>query len=287
MKNPYGWGACFAQPRNLAYLWQLEQSLELLQPERWMTWHWEQPVDAPGFVPTLWSNYCMQPHYRDSIVKRLQEHGPETWLFLNEPHLAVQANMTPQEAVDMAFWLLNLAREVGADINWCGPNCAVNMHDGPLSGKAWMQEWLRLMRRAGIGGPSQYGVHFYNGTDRAMVSNIWTTLRNEWRWQFMGKDLPVIVTEHCAENNPLHMQIEVMDELARLYEIGLMQGGGGLDGIRGAYWFVAFDYSRLHPGSPFDWPNCTLCEVDPDKTQTMRLTPLGRHWKDLQERLKQ
>jgi len=28
-----------------------------------------------------------------------------------------------------------------------------------------------------------------------------------------------------------------------------------------------------------------LCEVDPDKAKTMRLTPLGAHWKELQSLL--
>lgn len=285
MKNPYGWGACFAQPRDLAYLWQLEQSLDLLQPERWMTWHWEQPVDAPGFVPTLWSDWYMRPQYRDSIVRRLREHGPETWLFLNEPHLREQANMTPQAAVDTAFWLLNLAKSEGVGINWCGPNCAINMHDGPLSGKAWMQEFLRLLRRSGISAPSQYGVHLYNGTDRHMVSSTWANLRHEWRWQFLGNDKPVIITEHCAENEPLKRQIEVMDAMAALYEIGCARPTS-LDGVRGVYWFVAHDYRQLQPNSPFTWINCALCEVDPDKRETMRLTPLGRHWKSLQARLR-
>lgn len=306
MKNPYGWGACFAHSTDPSYRWQLEQSLDLLQPARWMTWHWEQPVNAPGFVPTLWSDYYIQPQFRDSIIKRLREHGPETWLFLNEPHLIEQANMTPKAAVDMVFWFLNLAHQLDVNVNWCGPNCAINMgaqvesrQSVPMvaeaqtkkepsvrySGKEWQQEWLRLLRRKGIAAPSQYGVHLYNGTDRAMVSDTWASLRDEWRWQFMGRDKPVIITEHCAENEPISKQIEVMDEMFRLLQIGRAEGPSGNSGVMGAFWFVAHDYRQLQPNSPFSWFNCALCEVDPGMRRTMRLTELGRHWKSLQARL--
>lgn len=56
-----------------------------------------------------------------------------------------------------------------------------------------------------------------------------------------------------------------------------MIGLGGR-GVMGVYWFAGYDYGL--------WPNCALCEVDPGKLQTMRLTPLGQHWKSLQARLR-
>jgi len=46
--------------------------------------------------------------------------------------------------------------------------------------------------------------------------------------------------------------------------------------VQGVFWFAAFDGCL--------WPNCALTEVDPDKCETMRLTPLGLHWLELKAR---
>jgi UDPglucose 6-dehydrogenase len=112
-----------------------------------------------------------------------------------------------------------LARSLDVDVNWTGPNCAINM-DAQLtelhSGVQWWREWLRLLRRAGVPGPSYHGVHMYHSTDLSMLRATWAMLRDEWRWQWMGS-APVIVTEACAENEPLHRQVEVMDELYAPY----------------------------------------------------------------------
>lgn len=282
MKTPYGWNLCV---RSESSPWQSQQALELLQPDRWMNWHFESALNAPGFVPTIWSGESMAPGYRERIINRLRTEPAETWLFLNEPHLSDQAHMTPAEGVDAVFELLNLAHSIGADINWCGPNCAINQeaeYDNPLSGQEWWREWLRLLRRKGIGEPSIHGIHLYRGDDRATVKSVWDALRHEWRWQWIGRNRPVVVTEHCAYDKPFRKQKEVMDECFRLYEIGRKQGPAGEDGVMGVFWFVATG----RQGGSGDWPNCALTEVDPGKTQTMRLTPLGKHWLALQARLR-
>jgi hypothetical protein len=113
-----------------------------------------------------------------------------------------------------------------------------------------------------------------------MFQEIWKAMR-EWRWQFIGRDAPLIITEVCAENQPLARQIEIMDECHRLLQIGLREGPSGQNGIMGAFWFVA---GQRNDGVGH-WPNCALTEIDTAKQQTMRLTPLGQHWKALQARL--
>lgn len=272
--TPYGWNVCV---RSESPAWQSQQALELLQPDRWMNWHYLPFVNAPGYVPTLYS----YPAPEAAIMARLLAHPDETWLFLNEPHLLEQANMTPKEGVDAAFWLLNLAHANDVAINWCGPNCAINMHDGgSMSGQEWWREWLRQLRQAGIVRPSFHGVHLYHSTNRAMMNATWSDLLTNWRWQWMG-DGPVVITEMCAENQSYAIQCEVMDAAFALYQQGRTDGPAGERGVMGVYWFVA----THKPSGSGAWPNCVLCEPDPDRVQTMRLTPLGKRWKALQAKL--
>ncbi len=258
-----------------------QQALELLQPDHWMNWHWDVlGKDYPGFVPTIWSDYVYQ--HEASVRQAMMRYPDHTWLFLNEGHLREQANMSPAQAVDLAFWLLNLARSAGVNINWCGPNAAINMdaqHAGGMSGRDWWREWLRLLRKAGVPRPSAHGVHMYNSTRRSIFEQTWNTLVNEWRWQWIGSG-PVIITEMCAENQPVSYQVEVMDAAFKTLETGAHEGPAGEAGAMGVFWFAA----THKQGGSGNWPNCALTEPDPGKAKTMRLTPLGQHWKALQER---
>lgn len=280
MNTPYGWNLCLYYQWNPVDFWMAEQALDLLQPERWMSYGWVPQVNHPGFVPMIWTGPLSDLEIR-SIQARMMAHPDgETWLFVNEGHLAEQANIEPVQAVDLMIQFINAAHEVGMPVNTCGPNAAINMPAqgiGRLSGAQWWREFMRALRRAGIVSPSMHGIHLYNSTDRAMVGHTWSKLIREWRRGWIGAS-PIIITEFCGENEPLEKQIEVMDEVFRLYQIGKMQGPVGEDGIMGAYWFAAFDMG------PF-WPNCALTEIDPDRTQTMRLTALGRHWLELKARL--
>jgi hypothetical protein len=281
METFYGWNLCV---RRSGPRWAWQQTLEMLEPAHWMNYHWNpEGLQAPGYVPIIWSNYAMAPEYRNSVVKALHDNPNHTWLFINEGHLQEQANMTPAEAVDLVLWFINLADKTGVNMNWCGPNCAINMDAqivSGLSGVAWWREFLRLLRLKGIPRPSAHGIHMYNSTDKDMFLSIWACLR-EWRWQFIGRDAPFIITEMCAENQPLPLQIEVMNESHRLLEIGLREGPSGQNGVMGVFRFVA---TQRTDGTG-RWPNCALTEVNPDKRETMRLTPLGQHWKALQARM--
>jgi hypothetical protein len=255
-----------------------QQSLELLQPDHWMNYHWEpEGLQAPGYVPIIWGKHAALPQYRASVVDALRAYPDNTWLFVNEGHLQEQANITPAEGVDLALWWIKLADETGVNMNWCGPNCAINMaaqHAGGLSGVDWWRKFLRTLRLTGIPSPSSHGIHMYNSTDRTMFRLIWAALQT-WRWQWIGT-LPIYITEVCAENQPYEHQAAVMDECHKLLQIGLDQGPAGQDGVMGVFWFVSWDVSDF-------WPNCALTEVDPTKHETMRLTPLGRHWLELKD----
>lgn len=284
MKTFYGWNICVGRPgADTKNMWQSQQALELLQPAHWMNYHWEpEGLQAPGYVPIIWGKHAREPKHRDSVVKALRDNPDHTWLFINEGHLREQANITPAEGVDLALWWINLAHSTGVNMNWCGPNAAINMgaqHGGGMSGVAWWREFLKRLRKKGLVAPSAHGIHMYNTTDQRMFETVWSYLR-EWRWQFIGKDQPLIITEVCAENQLLRFQAEVMDECHNLMRIGLHEGPSGQNGVMGVFWFVASDWS-----TQMDWPNCRLAERDPGKQRTMRLTPLGEHWKALQARL--
>lgn len=278
MKTPYGWSVCLPWQGDLTKLWQSKQALELLEPDRWMDYWCAQPVDFPGYVPTVRARHLESDPVPLAVIQRLAAHPEgETWLLFNEAHLSEQDDCSPDKAADLTLKFTNLVNGLGSYANTCGPNAAINMaaqHNGGVSGAAWHREYLRLCRARIIKEPSIIGLHTYHGTDLSMLRATWAMLRDEWRWQWMGS-APVIVTEACAENEPLHRQIEVMDELWRLYQIGRADGPAGQRGTMGVFWFVAYANQ---------WPNCHLVEVDPGKNETMRLTPLGKHWLELKAR---
>jgi hypothetical protein len=114
-----------------------------------------------------------------------------------------------------------------------------------------------------------------------MFNQVWSKLVNEWRWQWIG-DGPMLITEMCAENQPLQYQKEVMNAAFKVLQTGLLEGPAGENGAMAVFWFAA----THKQGGSGNWPNCALTEPDPDKIQTMRLTPLGEHWKSLQAQLK-
>lgn len=282
MIHPFGWNVCI---RTDSPLWQSQQALELLEPEHWMNWHYDESgVSGQGFVPTIWGRHVMAPEHRAAVFASLDAHPDHTWLMINEGHLREQANISPAQGVDLALWFIGLARQENVNINWCGPNAAINMdaqYAGGVTGRDWWREFLRELRKAGIPRPSLHGVHMYHSTDQGMFKRTLETAERDWRWQWMG-DGPLVITEMCAENQPPHMQIEVMDAAFEALKVGIAAGPASRHGVQGVFWFVATGA----PGGSGDWPNCVLCEVDPDKVQTMRLTPLGLHWKSLQAKLR-
>ena len=279
MQTPYGWGVCLPWEADPAKLWMSRQALELLAPDRWLDYWCAEPVAWPGYVPMVRSWHLQE--MPQPVIDRLKAHPEgETYVVFNEGHVVEQDDITPAKARDLALRFLTMARSLDCDVNWCGPNAGINFSDHGTAayahGRDWWREWLRLLRRAGIGSPSMHGVHLYHSTDPAMLQATWRTLVEEWRWQWMGS-APVIVTEICAEDQPYEYQAAVMNETAKLYEIGRKEGPGGQNGIMGAFWFITHGHRS--------WPNCALTEPDPDKVKTMRLTRLGKHWKSLQARL--
>lgn len=280
MQTPFGWNVCiWYQPDSCDY-WMAEQALALLGPDKWMNYSWWPQTNHPGYVPMIWNGPLSPDQVRDVQTRMRQYPDGETWILINEGHLIEQADMTPAEAVALIYQFNNAGDATGSAYNSCGPNAAINMAaqgPGRLSGEAWYQEFCRWMRRKNLVSLSVNGIHAYNSTSGAMMASIWNRVRRELRRNFIGP-APIVVTEFCAENETYEIQVEVMDEVFRLYQIGRAQGISGIDGILGAFWFAAFDPIGY-------WPNSALTEIDPAKAKTMRLTPLGRHWKELKARL--
>ena len=260
MIRPYGWNVCIPPVGD----WRSAQSLALLQPDRWLNWwHNDYSFAVPGYTPMVWRTVDVP-----AVQERMRAHPAETWLLFNEPERPEQANLLPTVAVAETHTFLNAGWEVGAEFNWCGPNVTINTSDHP--GSPWWREYMRQLRLGGINRPSVYGIHLYNSTSRAHVRLMLERLetsRGPGGW--LGDDTPVVVTEFCATNEPLAAQIEVMDEVHAM----LLEGR-----IKGAYWYMAWSTST---GNGNEWPNCRLCEVDPDRPFTMRLTELGKHWMEL------
>lgn len=175
MKTPYGWSVNIPREANPTMLWRTRQTLELLAPDRWMDYWCEQPVDFPGYVPTIRS-WHLDGAIPQAVYERLLANPTgETWLWLNEPNVSDQDDITPAKGRDLALKFINVARNLDVDMNWCGPNCSVNFparHAGGLSGQAWWREWLRLTRRAGIGGAAAYVGAWLDVLEPGMIARL-------------------------------------------------------------------------------------------------------------------
>ena len=263
MIHPYGWAVCVPHIGD----WRSAQSLDLLQPDRWMNWSLDpQGLSCPGFTPMVWGRVDVP-----AVQARMRANPGETVLLFNEPERPKQANLDGSRcrcrnaaSSFVAGW------DTDADFNTCGPNVAINTHDFP--GEPWLREYMRQLRLKSVNRLSQYGIHLYNSHTRAHVRETWDRLE-EWRGPsgFLGRDTPIVVTEFCAADKDVAAQIEVMDEVHTM----LLDGS-----IKGAYWYMAWSTST---GQGDEWPNCRLCEVDPVKPETMRLTELGKHWLSLKQ----
>ena len=278
MKAPNGWGVCLPWVGDPGRLWMTREALRLLDPEVWTDYFCEEPVAHPGYIPMVRS-WHLSGTIPEAVTRRLTANPDgETWFLFNEPHMDDQDDCSPKDAANLVLKFLNLAHSVGSNVNWSGPNCAVNYpsRGSSLSGKEWHQKFLKTARQKSLY-PSGNGIHMYFSRNRVQLEDTWRTLINEWRWRWLGKG-PVDISEVCAENASFDEQVSVMDACAELLEAYRKEGPTSQNGARSVLWFAAWDYGL--------WPNCALCEVDPAKTQTMRLTPLGEHWKMIQDRLR-
>lgn len=278
MKTPSGWGVCLPWVGDPAQLWKTRQTLEILNPPVWMDYWCEEPVKWPGYVPMARAMH-LAGDIPDAVKRRLENNPDgETWFLFNEPHVDNQDDCSPKDAADLVMKFINLAHSVGSNVNWSGPNCAVNYpacKTSKMSGQEWHLEFLKRTRKKSLY-PSANGIHMYFSRNRAQLEGTWQTMVKDWRWRWLGKS-PVDISEVCAENAPFAEQASVMDACADLLETYRKEGPTSQNGARSVLWFAAWDYGL--------WPNSALTEVDPSKPQTMRLTPLGRHWKGIQARL--
>lgn len=263
--RPRGWGVCVpAQEWARHGTWVIDGVLAVLQPARWHGWGIWPASGAPGRVPMVFSDQYFD---RDATRRYLTDYPGREWQLFNEPEMPMQANMTPELAVDVTLEFIDMARETGTEWQWMAPNVTL---DTAHNGLGWLTEYMTIMRRKkGIMRPSSWGVHPYtcNSVDRLRQS-----MRKWWDWwDVWGSDAPTIITEVCAEAAPVAVQIAVMNECAAMLR---------RKEVAGVFWFAS--YQGEADGVP--WMHYALCTLNTE-TQTVTLTELGRRWKELQHGL--
>lgn len=257
-----GWTVC-VPPQEWAErgAWVIDGVLAALQPARWHSWGIWPLTNAPGRVPMVFSDQWFD---RDATRQYLTDHPGREWLLFNEPDLPPQANMSPEQAVDVTLEFIDMARETGTEWQWMAPNVTLDtVHDG----LGWLTEYMTIMRRRkGIMRPGAWGVHPYNCGD---VARLRQSMAKWWTWhEVWGSGAPTVITEVCAGGSPVATQKLVMDECKRMLDSGE---------VAGVSWASAY----FAASSGTDWQHYALCMLHPE-TQTVTRTTLGDHWKTLQ-----
>lgn len=261
--RPRGWGVCVPAQEWARYgVWMLDGVLGTLQPTGWHSWGIWPLSDASGRMPMVFSDRWFD---RSATRSYLVENPGCEWLLFNEPELPAQANMTPQHAVDVTMEFIDMARETGMEWQWMAPSVTLDTsHDG----LDWLTEYMTIMRRKmGIMRPASWGIHPYTCNS---VARLGQSMRKWWDWyEVWGSGAPTIITEVCAEDAPIVVQMAVMDECAAMLQ---------RKEVLGVFWFAACQSES--DNSP--WQHYALTTLDTD-AQTVTLTDLGRHWKELQQ----
>lgn len=262
--RPRGWGLC-VPPQEWARhgTWVLDGVMAALQPARWHSWGIWPLSDAPGRVPMIFSDrWFDRDANRVATQQYLANYPGCEWLLFNEPELSEQGNMTPELAVDVTLEFIDMARATGTEWQWMAPNVTLDTtHDG----LGWLTEYMSIMRRKkGIMRPSSWGIHPYTCNS---VAALRESMRKWWTWwDVWGSGAQTIITEVCAEDAPVAMQMAVMDECAAMLRN---------KEVAGVFWFATYASESI------PWLHYPLAVLN-NETQTVALTDLGRHWKALQ-----
>jgi hypothetical protein len=114
----------------------------------WTEWHgYHEGIEL---IPMLWGRYRWLGGRRIDYLQRLNRNVPSDYdgwiIFINEPTLSGQANMTPREAAEL--WLQ--AIKLYPFAKWTSPQLLIG-HDAPLyagqlqTARSWLAEWWRLI----------------------------------------------------------------------------------------------------------------------------------------------
>ena len=164
-----------------------------LQPSWWYD-HRSQSIGMDGFVPMLWDGDVER---LSLCAMRVLQAKPisELILMLNEPELAEQANMTPEEAhrtlrrwwAEVPAWVCSVAV--------AGVNVSVHRGGTPYE---WLERFVSRLSDADRQGIAYWHIHAYGGAD-AFYESVMRF--KEWA-QNVGMVRPVIVTECGTDDNP-------------------------------------------------------------------------------------
>ena len=252
MIRPTGWGVCI-QPQGMTSE-RAAAIVAALEPRWYHNWSLEpfDGVDVTPFVPLMWDGLRrMTPVFK----RALTELPGHTWMLFNEPERPEQSNMTPAEALDNTRAFLANQWRTGNEFQWAAPGVSLTTTDH--DGLAWLTEFAQLCRRRGLSRPSYWHIHL-NAASLQELRDAWARWQ-EW-YAIWGACAPVIVSEVCAQNAPLSIQLGVLNWVHnRLLN----------QQIAAAAWFIGA------PSTFVDWPNAALCTLD---GQRARLTPLGAVW---------
>lgn len=259
--------------------WVIDGVMEKLKPKSWHSWGIWPAGNVAGRVPAIFSDEYFS---REATRQYLTDHPGREWATFNEPEIAggkkmmpslspdkaaVPDYMSPELAVDVTLEFIDLAKSVGNEFQWMAPNITLNTSH---NGLGWLTEYMSIMRRKkGIMRPCSWGIHPYGCNT---VTALRQAMTKWWAWwETWGSGAPTRITEVCAEGEGVAGQILVMNECYRMLRD---------DEVDAVCWASA--YKGTSDGT--NWQHYALSVLN-HETQTISLTPLGEHWKELQHGL--
>lgn len=267
--RPYG-GACVCLPPQEWFThgdWVMQKTLELLQPDHWHSWGDWPEHGAPNRIPMIFATRYFD---HDRVRRRMTANSGEVWMNVNEPEMPLQCNETPEAIADLTCKLIEIGQSANTEWQWGSPAVTLTTE---YNGLAWLTEWIKIMRRRrGISMPFTFFIHPYTCNT---VQRLRDSMAAWWKWYAVwGGKTPVVISEVCAEDAPVDVQKDVMDECYKMLHAG---------DVRGVFWFATYRSSveEQKRQKRIPWQHYPLCELH-HETQAVTLTELGRHWKGLQ-----
>lgn len=150
--------------------------IDAVTPAWYYNWNYAATDDLKGkipFIPMVWSATTAR---KNDVMKILAKDKDTSLLCFNEPDRTDQANMTPQQALELWPKLVETGKRLGS------PATAAN----PTRENGWFDEFMKANPKVDF-----IAIHWYAAPKSASLLNIIDTLYNRYK-------LPIWITEFAV-----------------------------------------------------------------------------------------
>lgn len=178
--------------------WQTEQYIEsalnTLHPSWWYDWRFEN-IAHDKYLPMIWSD-AIWNNNQEVLISLFKRWPKKLWLLLNEPELVGQADMSPQDSIDLLNDILIY------DIEYAFPGVSLSS-----DGYTWIEEYLSKSDIL----PNYWHVHIYN----CRSANEWEDAWNKFKSWMVSNNVvkPVIISETNGWDGSVESQCLVMNKI--------------------------------------------------------------------------